>query len=166
MCHVIKNRDSFSSSCSSYFFDLSVPTTAGTGSETTGVAIFDFEPLKAKTGKSDKSHQRVNVKLSLSCDWSSGIASRAIRPTLGIVDPLHTLSMPESVAANSGFDVLWSVSCRHLSEENSFFSVNFSPSSPFQSRSGVLHRPALRPTEPLPTQPPQPPCVPGQQPHQ
>lgn len=36
-----------------------------------------------------------------------GISNREIRPTLGIVDPLHLRSMPERVAAYSGIDVLW-----------------------------------------------------------
>ena len=48
----------------------------------------------------------VNVNM-LSAVWCPGIASRALKPTLGMVDPLHTLHMPERVAANSGFDVLW-----------------------------------------------------------
>ena len=37
----------------------------------------------------------------------AGIANRAIRPMLGIVDPLHTLHMSERLTANSGYDVLW-----------------------------------------------------------
>jgi hypothetical protein len=34
-----------------WYFHISVATTAGTGSETTGTAVFDFLELKAKTGK-------------------------------------------------------------------------------------------------------------------
>lgn len=39
----------------------------------------------------------------------TGIASRTLRPLLGIVDPLHVKHMPKNVAAYSGFDVLWCV---------------------------------------------------------
>ena len=38
-----------------------------------------------------------------------GIANRAIRPLLGIVDPIHTRHMPKRVAINTGFDVFWYV---------------------------------------------------------
>ena len=63
---------------------IAVPTTAGTGSETTGVAIFDFTEMHAKTG----------------------IAHRALRPNLGILDPDNTRTLPKLVAASSGLDVL------------------------------------------------------------
>ncbi len=63
---------------------IAIPTTAGTGSETTGVAIFDLVEMHAKTG----------------------IAHRALRPVLGIVDPHNTRTLPKMVAACSGLDVL------------------------------------------------------------
>ena len=63
---------------------IAIPTTAGTGSETTGVAIFDLQAMHAKTG----------------------IAHRALRPVLGIVDPHNTRTLPKMVAACSGLDVL------------------------------------------------------------
>ena len=62
---------------------FAIPTTAGTGSETTGVAIFDLVEMHAKTG----------------------IASRLLKPTLGIVDPDNTLTMPMMVTACTGLDV-------------------------------------------------------------
>jgi len=63
---------------------IAVPTTAGTGSETTGVAIFDWLEKKAKTG----------------------IAHRYLKPTLGIIDPDNTRTLPPAVAASTGLDVL------------------------------------------------------------
>lgn len=63
---------------------IAIPTTAGTGSETTGVAIFDDVEKKAKTG----------------------IAHRYLKPTLGIVDADNTRTLPPAVAASSGLDVL------------------------------------------------------------
>jgi len=63
---------------------VAVPTTAGTGSETTGVAIFDLVEMNAKTG----------------------IAHRALRPSKGIIDPANTRSLPKMVAACTGLDQL------------------------------------------------------------
>ncbi|MBX3062172.1 MAG: iron-containing alcohol dehydrogenase [Anaerolineae bacterium] len=63
---------------------IAIPTTAGTGSETTGVAIFDLLEMHAKTG----------------------IAHRALRPVMGIIDPHNTRTLAPMVAACSGLDVL------------------------------------------------------------
>ena len=63
---------------------LACPTTCGTGSETTGIAVCDVVALHAKTG----------------------IASARLRPTMAIVDPTCTLTLPAEVVAASGFDVL------------------------------------------------------------
>jgi len=63
---------------------IAIPTTAGTGSETTGVSIFDLKRMHAKTG----------------------IASRRLKPMLGLLDPENTRTMPRQVAASSGLDIL------------------------------------------------------------
>jgi len=63
---------------------MAIPTTAGTGSETTGVSIFDLTKMHAKTG----------------------IANRRLKPTLGYLDPENTRTMPPEVAASTGLDIL------------------------------------------------------------
>ncbi len=63
---------------------IACPTTSGTGSECTGMAIFDLLERHVKTG----------------------IASRALRPTLALIDPDVTATLPANVVAASGFDVL------------------------------------------------------------
>jgi hydroxyacid-oxoacid transhydrogenase len=63
---------------------FAIPTTAGTGSETTGVAIFDLTRLHVKTG----------------------ISSRLLKPALGFLDPDHTRTAPPAVAASCGLDIL------------------------------------------------------------
>jgi hydroxyacid-oxoacid transhydrogenase len=63
---------------------IAVPTTAGTGSETTGTAIFDLAAARAKTG----------------------VSHRNLRPLLGLCDPLNARTMPAAVRAASGLDVL------------------------------------------------------------
>lgn len=63
---------------------IACPTTSGTGSEATGIAIFDLLSMKAKTG----------------------IASQHLRPSLGLVDPLVTHTLPKNVIAATAFDVL------------------------------------------------------------
>ena len=63
---------------------IACPTTCGTGSECTGIAIFDLLSKQVKTG----------------------IASKRLRPSLALVDPTTTYSLPKNVVAASGFDVL------------------------------------------------------------
>ena len=63
---------------------MAIPTTAGTGSETTGVSIFDLTRMHAKTG----------------------IANRRLKPTLGYLDPDNTRTLPPAVAASAGLDIL------------------------------------------------------------
>ncbi|MEX2426559.1 MAG: hydroxyacid-oxoacid transhydrogenase [Thermomicrobiaceae bacterium] len=96
---------------------IAIPTTAGTGSETTGVAIFDFVEMHAKTG----------------------IAHRALRPSLGIIDPDNTRSMPQMVAACSALDVL-----SHAVE-----SLTAAPYDNREAPSSPAYRPAYQGSNPI-----------------
>nr|WP_228046713.1 hydroxyacid-oxoacid transhydrogenase [Saccharopolyspora sp. HNM0983] len=63
---------------------VAVPTTAGTGSESTAMCILDVLSMKVKTGIS---HWR-------------------LRPAMAVVDPLLTLGLPPEVTAAAGMDVV------------------------------------------------------------
>jgi len=63
---------------------IACPTTCGTGSECTGIAIFDLLELKVKTG----------------------IASKHLKPTMALIEPAAAYTLPKNVVAASGFDVL------------------------------------------------------------
>jgi alcohol dehydrogenase class IV len=63
---------------------LAVPTTAGSGSEATTVAILDLPELKIKTG----------------------ISHRSLRPAQALVDPELSRTAPSAVIAAAGLDVV------------------------------------------------------------
>jgi len=63
---------------------IACPTTSGTGSEATGIAIFDLLSIKAKTG----------------------IQSRWLKPTTGLIDPEVTRTLPATIVASTGFDAM------------------------------------------------------------
>ncbi|KIJ20018.1 alcohol dehydrogenase [Paxillus involutus ATCC 200175] len=90
---------------------IAVPTTAGTGSETTGTAIFDVTSRAFKTG----------------------IANRALKPILGVVDTANTESCPTEVHISAGLDVL-------------FHSLESYTAIPYTERTPRPANPILRPS--------------------
>ena len=63
---------------------VAVPTTTGTGSESTTICVLDVLAQKVKTG----------------------ISHARLRPTLAVVDPSLTFTQPPGVTAASGMDIL------------------------------------------------------------
>jgi len=63
---------------------VAVPTTTGTGSESTTICVLDVLGQRVKTG----------------------ISHARLRPTMAVVDPLLTLSQPAAVTAACGMDIL------------------------------------------------------------
>lgn len=63
---------------------IAVPTTTGTGSESTTICVMDVLHLKVKTG----------------------ISHARLRPTLAVIDPDLTRTQPAGVTAASGMDIL------------------------------------------------------------
>ena len=63
---------------------IAVPTTTGTGAESTTICVLDVLAQRVK----------------------SGISHPRLRPTLAVVDPMLTLTQPAGVTASAGMDIL------------------------------------------------------------
>ena len=63
---------------------VAVPTTTGTGSESTTICVLDVLDLKVK----------------------SGISHQWLRPTMAVIDPELTMTQPAGVTASAGMDIL------------------------------------------------------------
>jgi len=90
---------------------IAVPTTAGTGSESTTICVVDLLAARIK----------------------AGISHPRLRPSLAVVDPLTTVTMPPEVTAASGMDVL-----SHALE--SYTAIRFDAKA---APADVLRRPAF-----------------------
>jgi alcohol dehydrogenase class IV len=77
---------------------IGIPTTAGTGSECTAMAVVDLSDSHTK----------------------AAVSHHHLRPVMAIVDPLNTLSCPPQVTASAGYDALVqaleSLTCRALGD--------------------------------------------------
>jgi alcohol dehydrogenase class IV len=85
---------------------VAVPTTTGTGSESTTICVLDVLSLKVKTGIS---HPR-------------------LRPTLAVVDPRLTITQPAMVTAAAGMDIL----CHALESYTARWYAGFDAKQPEQ----------------------------------
>ena len=85
---------------------VAVPTTTGTGSESTTICVLDVLSLKVKTG----------------------ISHPLLRPTLAVVDPALTLTQPAMVTAAAGMDIL----CHALESYTARWYADFDAKQPEQ----------------------------------
>ncbi len=85
---------------------VAIPTTTGTGAESTTICVLDVLAQQVKTG----------------------ISHHRLRPTLAIVDPLLTATQPSTVTAASGMDIL----CHALESYTARWYADFDAKRPEQ----------------------------------
>ena len=85
---------------------VAVPTTTGTGSESTTICVLDVLSLKVKTG----------------------ISHARLRPTMAVIDPNLTFTQPAGVTAAAGMDIL----CHALESYTARWYTTFDRKTPEQ----------------------------------